>query len=138
MNRRTLLRVGAGSLPFAFLSGCLSSLSLGTPVTVHIENETDVNRNVAITAFDTRDDRGTYDQSVNAPANQAASLGPLRNTSQYVRVELFYEDEDEDTIEVEETFIGERTRAFVVIITEDGLELEVDEREREPELEEAE
>ena len=99
MKRRAALRAGAVTGTVA-LAGCvewLGQLGLSTPVLVHIENETDLDRTVAITAFELETDRGTYDEAVNAPPDQTTNLGHLTNTDQLVRVVLFEPYVDPDT-----------------------------------------
>lgn len=87
VNRRTLLGTAA-TLPAIALAGC-QALGFSTPVILNIENETDTDRNVAVTAYNLDDDRRTYDESVNAPPGNTASLGHLTNTEQVVSVALF-------------------------------------------------
>lgn len=146
MNRRTVLRIAA-VVPAAALAGCterLQSVGLTVPVLVYIENETDVDRNVAVTAYAIDDDRQTYDEAFNAPSDHAASVGHLSNFDQQVRVELFEssrttEGDDDvggegdeydqaDVIADEETLIGESTQSLTIYITDEGLDLELEYR----------
>lgn len=130
MNRRTLLRVGI-PLPFVALTGCLSSiqdLRLSTPIAVQIENEMDGNRNVVITAHALADDRQTYDEAVSASPDQTTSVGHLTDEEQHVRIALV--DDDGNELDVEETFVDERTKSLSVVIVDGEIELEVDQRER--------
>lgn len=130
MNRRTLLRVGI-PLPFVALTGCLSSiqdLRLSTPIAIQIENEMDGNRNVVITAHALADDRKTYDEAVSASPDQTTSVGHLTDEEQHVRIALV--DDDGNELDVEETFVDERTKSLSVVIVDGEIELEVDQRER--------
>lgn len=130
MNRRTLLRAGI-SLPFVALTGCLSSiqdLRLSTPIAVQIKNEMDDNRNVVITAHALADDRQTYDEAVSASSDQTTSVGHLTDEEQHVRVALV--DDDGNELDVEETFVDERTKSLAIVIVDEAIELEVDQRER--------
>ncbi|WP_207588999.1 hypothetical protein [Halomontanus rarus] len=130
MNRRTLLRAGI-TLPFVALTGCLSSiqdLRLSTPIAVQIENEMDDNRNVVITAHALADDRQTYDEAVSASPDQTTSVGHLTDEEQHVRIALV--DDDGNELDVEETFVDERTKSLAIVIVDEELELEVDQRER--------
>lgn len=137
MNRRQLLGVAAGAISTAALAGCverLEALELSTPVLVNIENHTDVERNVAIRAYELDADRQTYDESVSVPTEGTTNLGHISNAEQQVEVELFEPgatadaDGDPSPIDEESTFIGDDTQSLLVIITEDGLELELSAR----------
>ncbi|MCU4740520.1 hypothetical protein [Natronoglomus mannanivorans] len=130
MNRRTLLRAGI-PLSVVALSGCLSSiqdLRLSTPVVIEIENEMENNQNVVITAHALADDRQTYDEAVSVSPDQTTTVGRLSDEDQHVRTALV--DSDGNELDVEETFVGERTQSLGIVIIDGGIELDV--REREP------
>lgn len=140
MHRRTALGsiVTVGSLG---LSGCIDrirALSISTPVLITIENETAVDQSVAITAYALEDGRQTYDEAVTAPPDQTTTLGRLSNFDQQVVVELhrsavepddpdWGEDED-DLVDTEETLVGENTQGLRIIVTDDGVDIDLNQR----------
>ena len=123
------------------LSGCIDrirALSISTPVLITIDNETDVDQSVAITANALDDDRQTYDEAVTAPPDQTTTLGRLSNFDQQVVVDLHrssidpeeaeQSEDDDDIVDTENTLVGENTQGLRIIVTDDGVELELNQR----------
>ncbi len=135
VNRRTLLGGIAGASTVG-LAGCADrvlELSMSLPIIVNVENETDVERNVTITAHEIDTNRQTFDEAVSAPTESTATLGRLPNDDAQVVVELMApttgedspDDGDAEIVDVEETLVGESTQSLTIYITDDGLELEL-------------
>ena len=123
------------------LSGCIDrirALNISTPVLITIDNETDVDQSVAITAHALEDDRQTYDEAVTAPPDQTTTLGRLSNFDQQVVVDLHRSsidpeeaersEDDDDIVDSEDTLVGENTQGLRIIVTNDGVELELNQR----------
>ncbi|WP_254862740.1 hypothetical protein [Halovivax gelatinilyticus] len=135
MNRRTILAAVGGLSAFGFVGYLISEMRLSLPVLIRVMNETDTDRNVAITAYEVDTDRQTFDASFNVPVDSTATPGRLSNSDAYVEVVLMEplsdSDDGEETAiaDTAETFTGENTQRLTVYITDDGLEIDEEYRE---------
>ncbi len=134
MNRRTLLAALGGLSAFGFLGYLINEMRLSLPVIIRVENVTDVDRNVTITAHELETDRQTFDASFSVPTDSTATPGRLSNSDLYVEITLMEPpdetepDEEPGVAAVEETLIGDSTQRINVTITDDGLDVDIDYR----------
>ncbi|MHC3438729.1 hypothetical protein ACYJ1Y_11680 [Natrialbaceae archaeon A-gly3] len=132
MNRRTALR-STGVLVSVGLAGCLGEIenpfSLGTPIPIVIENESEGYYNIELLARDTESGTETFQEAYTTSPDERISPPNLRGNDQSLRVTLFESGGDREDAIVEAISVSERTQEVHIRIVDSGLEIELTEHE---------
>ena len=132
MNRRTVLR-STGVLVSVGLAGCLGEIenpfSLGTPIPIVIENESESYYNIELLARDTESGTETFQEAYSTGPDERISPPNLRGNDQSLRVTLFESGGDREDAIVEAVSVSERTQEVHIRIVDSGLEIDLTERE---------
>lgn len=125
MNRRTVLRSAAASVPLAF-AGCVETIlgdrELTTPVPIRVESDASSYHYLEITAHDPDSGRQTYEQEITVRSDETANPPHLDNQPQRLRVIVVDRDD------FDEADITEDAQNVLVTLTDDAVEIDVSER----------
>ncbi|WP_255190541.1 hypothetical protein [Natronobeatus ordinarius] len=146
MNRRTVLG-SASALAAVGLAGCVGNVQqlaegfLQSPVPIEIYNEGNEYHNVYLVAHEVESGRQSYDQGFSITPGERVipeHLSPVEQRLRVIKLEgalgsdFGDEEFDEDDVEeLEEVEITPETRIVLIRLQDDGLEVDVQQRERE-------